>query len=125
MNELQITTTKLEPAKVEFNKKQVLSTLNGILKKYENLIFTEEQTTEIRETLAELRKGRRTADEYRKETKKKLTAPVKNFEEEMKEIVGKFDDVINPINEQLKEYETRRKEEKRKEVKAKNTNFTS
>ena len=118
MNELQISTITLEPAKVEFNKEQVVNELKGILKKYENLVFTEENTTDIRKTLAELRKGRKTADDYRKDIKKQLTQPVTNFEKEMKEITALFDDVINPINEQLKAYEERRKEEKRQELQA-------
>ncbi len=118
MNELQISTITLEPAKVEFNKEQVINELNGILAKYENLVFTEDNTADIRETLAELRKGRKTADDYRKGIKKQLTEPVKVFENEMKEITAMFDDVINPINEQLQEYKERRKEEKRQEVQA-------
>ncbi len=118
MNELQISTITLEPAKVEFNKEQVVNELKGILKKYENLVFTEENTSDIRKTLAELRKGRKTADDYRKDIKKQLTQPVTNFEKEMKEITALFDDVINPINEQLKAYEERRKEERRQELQA-------
>src|SRR5699024_9930012 len=116
MNELQITTLKLEPAVVEFNKEQVIKELRSILSKYENLVFTEENTADIRSTLAELRKGRTAADTYRKDIKKKLTAPVTTFEKEMKEITGLFDELINPINEQLNEFEARRKEEKRQEV---------
>src|SRR5699024_4305869 len=88
----------------------------SILSKYENLVFTEENTADIRSTLAELRKGRTAADTYRKDIKKKLTAPVTTFEKEMKEITGLFDELINPINEQLNEFEARRKEEKRQEV---------
>lgn len=116
MNELQITTLKLEPAVVEFNKGQVIKELNAILSKYESIVFTEENTTEIRKTLAELRKGRTTADTYRKDIKKELTEPVTEFEDEMKEITALFDGVINPLNDQLQEYEERRKEEKRIEV---------
>lgn len=116
MNELQIKTITLQPATIEFNKEQVINELKNLLAKYDNLVFTEDNTTDIRKTLAELRKGRKTADDYRKEIKKELTAPVTSFEKEMKEITALFDEVIDPINTQLKEYEERRKEEKRQEI---------
>src|SRR5699024_8747413 len=114
MNQLQIKSIKKEPAQIEFNKEQVIKELKGMLAKYENLVFTEDNTAEIRSTLAELRKGKRAADEYRKEIKKELTAPVTKFEAEIKEITAMFDEVINPINEQLKAYDERLREDKRK-----------
>lgn len=116
MNELELKTIKLEPAKIEFNKDSILDELNETLKKYENLVFTEDNTTEIRKVLADLRKGKTAADEFRKSKKKEAIAPVTAFEKEVKEIVQKFDGVINPINEQLQAFETERKEKKRVKV---------
>lgn len=116
MNELELKTIKLEPAKIEFNKDSILDELNETLKKYENLVFTEDNTTEIRKVLADLRKGKTAADEFRKSKKKEAIAPVTAFEKEVKEVVQKFDNVINPINEQLQEFETERKEKKRVKV---------
>lgn len=116
MNELELKTIKLEPAKIEFNKDSILDELNETLQKYENLVFTEDNTTEIRKVLADLRKGKTAADEFRKSKKKEAIAPVTAFEKEVKEIVQKFDDVIDPINEQLQTFETERKEKKRVKV---------
>lgn len=116
MNELQLKTIELVPAKIDFNKESIVNELNKTLKKYENLVFTEDKTTEIREVLAELRKGRTAADEFRKEKKKEVIAPVTEFENEVKSIVKMFDDVIDPINNQLKEFEEKRRNEKREEV---------
>lgn len=117
MEDLQLKTIDLVPAKIEFNKKAIEKELTETLNKYENLVFTEENTTDIRKVLAELRKGKTAADEFRKEKKKEASAPITAFEKEMKSIVKMFDDVINPINEQLQEFERKRKEEKEANVK--------
>src|SRR5699024_5472191 len=66
--------------------------------------------------LAELRKGKRAANDYRLSIKRELIAPVTEFENDIKDITKLFDDVINPINDQLKEYEENRRNEKRKEL---------
>lgn len=117
MEELQLKTIDLVPAKIEFNKEAIEKELTETLKKYENLVFTEENTKDIRKVLAELRKGRTAADEFRKDKKKEASAPITAFEKEMKSIVKMFDDLINPINEQLQEFERKRKEEKEANVK--------
>lgn len=117
MNNLQVETIKLEPAKIEFNHEQIEQELEENLKKYEGLTFTEESTKELRATLAELRKGKNAVDDYRKEIKKELTQPVKKFEDKCKDLNKRFDDVINPLKRQLDDFETKRKEEKAAEIK--------
>src|SRR5690625_1296216 len=116
MTELEIKTLELEPAKIEFNKQQIEDELKETLKKYEGLVFTEDNTAEIRKVLAELRKGKTASDNFRKEKNKEVSAPITEFENEVKSIVKMFDDVINPINEQLKEFEEKRKQEKLEEI---------
>lgn len=116
MNELQVKTINLEPAKVEFNHDEIAKELDANLSKYENLTFTEENTSEIRKVLAELRKGKRAVDRYRIDTKKELINPVTEFEDKCKELTAKFDDVINPLNEQLQDYVKRQREEKRSKL---------
>src|SRR5690625_1652808 len=116
MNNLQVKTTKLEPAVINFNHEIVEKELERNLEKYKNLTFTEDNTTELRKTLAELRKWRDVVDDYRKSTKKKLNEPVDEFENKCKSLVSKFNDVLDPLNDQLKSFEETRKAEKRKAV---------
>src|SRR5690625_4246315 len=87
MNELQLETIKLIPATIEFNKESIIDELNETLKKYENLVFTEENTAEIRKVLAELRKGKTAADKFRLAKKKEALEPVTEFENDVKETV--------------------------------------
>jgi len=116
MNELQVKTIEFEPAKVKFNKEDIESHLDESLKKYQGLVFTEDNTSQLRSTLAELRKGKKAIDEYRKQTKKQLNDPVKQFEDDCKALNTKFDDVINPLAKQLDDFETERKAKKQAEI---------
>lgn len=116
MNELQVKTIELEPAKVVFNHEEIKKELDKNLKKYSGLTFTEDDAMECKSTISELRKGKKAVDEYRKKTKKQLTEPVSKFEDECKEINGQIDDVIDPLVVQYNSFEEKRKGEKLTEV---------
>lgn len=116
MNELKIITNNFTPAKVDFNYEQVSAYLNTLLEKYKNLVFTEETVDECKKTLAELRKGQRSLDDFRKKTKKELTKSITEFEDQCKKLYTKFDEVITPLTDQADAFEEKRREEKRKQV---------
>ncbi len=116
MNELQIKTNSFTPAKVDFNYEQISIYLNEVLKKYDGLVFTEETVQDCNKTIAELRKGKRSLDDFRKKTKKELTKSVTEFENQCKELNKKFDEVIDPLVEQSDFFEENRRNEKRQKV---------
>lgn len=116
MKELQIITNKITPAKVEFNYKDIDEKLDIVLKKYKGLVFTEDTVKDCKKTMAELRKGQKSLDEFRKKTKRLLTESVTEFENDCKRLYKKFDDVIDPLKEQADFFEAQRKEEKRQAV---------
>lgn len=116
MNTLDIKVIKTTPAEVNFNYEEISNHLDGVLKQYSGIIVTEDTIKDGKKVIAELRKGQKSLDEFRKKTKKELTAPVKAFEEQCKELSKKFDEVINPIVEQADQFEEKRKEEKAVEV---------
>lgn len=116
MNELQIITNNFTPAKVDFNYEQVSAYLDTLLEKYNGLVFTEETVTECKKTIAELRKGQRSLDDFRKKTKRELTKSVTEFEDQCKKLYKKFDEVITPLTGQADTFEQNRREEKRKQV---------
>lgn len=113
---LQVKTVKFEPAVVEFNFEEIEEQLEQQLKKYENLVFTEKESTECRNTIAELRKVKNFINRYRIDTKKKLTEPITKFEDKCKELVESIDGVIDPLSEQMNEFDEKQREEKRKRV---------
>ncbi|MFA1821204.1 DUF1351 domain-containing protein [Virgibacillus oceani] len=110
--QMQVKTIELEPAKIEFNHEDIEKELEISLKKYEGLVFSEETATDLRKTLAELRKGKNAVDRYRIDTKKKLNAPVTEFEKKCKQLDQKFESVITPLVEQQKEFEEKRRAER-------------
>lgn len=116
MNELQVKTIELEPAKVAFNHEEIEKELEKNLQKYNGLTFTEDDATECRSTIAELRKGKAAVDRYRIDTKKRLAEPVTAFEKQCKDINKKIDDVIDPLVEQSDAFEEKRRNEKRERV---------
>lgn len=116
MKDLQIITNSFTPAKVDFNYEQISKQLDVLLEKYEGLVFTEVTVGECKKTIAELRKGQRSLDDFRKKTKKKLTESVTEFENDCKKLYKKFDTVIDPLTEQADVFEEQRREEKRKQV---------
>jgi hypothetical protein len=116
MDKLQIITNKIQPAKVEFNYKAIDEQLDVVLKRYKGLVFTEDTATDCKKTIAELRKGQKAVDDFRKKTKKMLTQSVTDFEDDCKYLYKKFDTVIYPLKEQADTFEQQRKEEKKQKV---------
>jgi len=116
MNELKIIANNTTPAKVEFNYKEIEEQLSKVLAKYVGLVFTDETVKDCKKSIADLRKGQKSLDDFRKDTKKILTESVTVFENDCKVLYKKFDEVIDPLKEQADYFETLRKEEKKKSV---------
>src|SRR5690625_841747 len=114
MNELQV--IKAKPAVIEFNHEQMEKELDESLKKYKGLVLSEDNITEGRRTLAELRKGKKAINRFRIDTKRELMQPVTNFEDKCKQLDAKFDAVIEPLDAQVKEFVQRQRDEKREKI---------
>lgn len=112
--ELRIIETK--PAVVNFNYQEISDHLDSVLANYKGLVFTESTVSECKKTIAELRKGQKSLDEFRKATKKQLTESVTNFEFQCKVLYEKFAGVIQPLTEQQDQFELDRREKKRAEI---------
>ena len=115
MNELKLV-SKTTPAQVNFNYDEIANHLEGVLQKYSGLIFTEDTVADCKKTIAELKKGQKSLSDFRIKTKKELTVSVTEFENQCKKLSAKFDEVINPINEQAEQFEIKRKEVKQAEI---------
>ena len=104
------------PAVVSFNYQEITNHLDSVLAKYRGLVFTDSTIAECKKTIAELRKGQKSLDEFRISTKKQLTASVTDFEKECKTLHSKFEEVIKPLSEQQDQFELDRREKKRAEI---------
>ncbi|MGJ0908884.1 DUF1351 domain-containing protein [Clostridium botulinum] len=116
MNKLQLKVLENKPAEVHFNFDEISNYLDSTLNKYQGIVVTEDTVKDGKKVIADLRKGKKSLDEFRKKTKKELTKSVTEFENQCKELSKKFDEVIDPINEQAEQFEIKRKEEKKIEV---------
>lgn len=88
------------------------------VKPYENMVFTEENKTDAKKTVADLRKLKKSIDDDRKMVKKQWMAPYEQFESEVKELLTLVDRPINYINGQVEEFEKKRLAERKAEIEA-------
>ena len=114
MNALVITSQLA--ARIEWNKDIAINEANEIMAKYDGLEFTETQLPEAKKELATLRKVSKEINKQALDIDKELTANVKQFRTEVKEVKAIVDSGISFIDEQVKTFETKQKEDKRTEI---------
>lgn len=114
--EVAVRVFETKPAVVNFNYQEISDRLDLVLFTYRGLVFSDSTVAECKKTIAELRKGQKSLDEFRKATKKQLTESVTLFENQCKSLYGKFDEVIQPLTLQYEQFELERREKKREEI---------
>ncbi|MFR4518347.1 MAG: DUF1351 domain-containing protein [Fusobacterium sp.] len=113
---MQLETIKLVPGELIFNFDELKGQLSERLENYKGLVVTEDNEREVTKDKAELNKLVKAIDDYRKNQKKEMSAPITEFENKCKELTSLVTNVVTPIADQLKAFEDARKEEKRTEV---------
>lgn len=113
---MQLETIKLVPGELIFNFDELKGQLSERLENYKGLVVTEDNEKEVTKDKAELNKLVKAIDDYRKNQKKEMSAPITEFENKCKELTSLVTNVVTPIADQLKAFKDARKEEKRTEV---------
>jgi hypothetical protein len=98
---------------IKWNHAFIKTELAKFLSKYEGYEVSEDTLAEDKKTRAELNKVTKGIDDFRKTVKSELLAPIDFFEGQCKELTGMVSDVSSKIDEKVKEFETKKKEEKR------------
>lgn len=101
---------------LDANFDEMKEKLNAQLDEYRNLVFTEETKKQAKETVAELRKGKKELADRCKAVKKEWLVPLDTFMEKADGLAKMFDEPIDYINSQIEAFETRRIESKRNEI---------
>lgn len=114
MNELVITSQLA--ARIEWDKETALKDAKSIMAKYEKLELIEEELPQAKQELAGLRKVSKEINKQALDIDKELTASVKLFRTEVKEVKAIVDKGIAFIDTQVKTFETKQKEDKRIEI---------
>ena len=104
------------PAMIEYNHEDLKTELSEQLKKYQNIVVTEDCVKEFKADKANLNRLKTALEDKRKEIKKAILQPYKNFEKSIKELVALIDEPIQAIDSQLKEIDNKKKGEKLKEI---------
>ena len=101
---------------VSFDYAGLVAWAQGMTSKYQGLVITEDQVSEIRVCMSDLNKAKISVDNSRKETVKKLSAPLKEFEGQIKKVTAIFDTTYKALSDQIQNFVEQEREKKREVV---------
>lgn len=113
--ELKVNEVQL-PEVIKFNYDELKAELTEKVKKYETLIYTEEQIKEAKADKASLNKLKKALNDERIRREKEYMQPFNEFKTKINEIIGIIDKPITLIDTQIKEADEKRKNDKRVEI---------
>jgi phosphoglycerate-specific signal transduction histidine kinase len=110
----------MQDLNVQIQLPEIKSNLEGVKKyleleveKYKGLIVTEETLKDCKDTQKELSALEKKMDERRKEIKNKVSVPIKEFENQCKDLIKLIEDVRTPIKDGIAVFDNKKKEEKK------------
>lgn len=98
--------------KIIFNYDETKSFLQEKMAEYDGAVFTDETMDIAKKERAALRKLKTQMDNERKNVKSAWMKPYTEFETQVKELLNLVDKPVAAIDEQVKEYEEKKKQEK-------------
>jgi hypothetical protein len=98
---------------IKINFEDLKSELTETLQKYNNIVVTEQSLSGCKSTQKELAGLRIKIDNYRKDKKKELSAPIVAFEEQCKELVALIEKAEQPIKDGIRVFDDKKKDAKR------------
>lgn len=99
---------------IHINYEQVKNGLMATLHQYTGIVVSEQNLQLCKSMQRELAGIRSKIDNYRKEKKKELSAPITAFESQCKELISMVEEAEKPIKEGIKVYDDQRREKKKK-----------
>lgn len=104
--------------KIQWNKEELEAAVRAKIANYENVVYTDENIKEAKNDRAELNKLLKAIEDRRKQVKKIINEPYAVFEAELKEITALINKPVGLIDQQVKAYEERQREEKKAAIKS-------
>lgn len=86
--------------------------------RYKDLVITEDQVRDIKKDMAEINKAKQNLERARIDAVKAVSAPIKDFEAKIKDVVCIFDNAYKSLGDQVKGFEMAAREAKRAEIQA-------
>jgi hypothetical protein len=115
-NPTDLNLTFTPPAIGGFDYAALEAWARNIAAQYQGLIVTEDQAIGIKSEMAHLNATKKKLDDARKEAVKLVSAPIKEFEAQIKAVCAIFDETYSALGAQVKDHEDRAREQKRTEV---------
>ncbi|MEG0553641.1 MAG: DUF1351 domain-containing protein, partial [Carnobacterium sp.] len=102
---------------IKFNREEIEESLKRIEEKYRNLVFTEEEVSSAKKERTKLNNLSKDLATYRKNIVAEVTAPLKTFEDFMKEAEKRTEVLSKNIGIQIETFEEKEKQERVLKVK--------
>lgn len=107
------------PAVLTIQNKDVLDqAVDEFISKYENIIVTEETLKDAKNSKAQVNALKKALDDKRKEQKRIYNKPLNAFENEIKAYIQKLNNVYQSINDGVKFFEDKQRDERKQNVQA-------
>lgn len=104
------------PLVINWNRGAVSALLDSVLNQYKGLVVREEDVPAIKSEMAVLNKLAERLDTSRKDIKRQISAPVTEFEDDVKVMTARVLEVRAGLDAQVKEFERRDREGRRQSV---------
>lgn len=117
MENLQVKISQ-KPGEILLNFDEMRQFLNERLEEYRSAVFSDDSIKYAKGHAAQLRKEQAAFKSRISEVKKEYMKPFESFKTQADNLVSLYDEPINFIDGQVKDYDRRRKEEKRKSIKS-------
>jgi hypothetical protein len=115
MNELSVIINQ-KPGTIEFNFEELKMAAQARADLYKGIVVTEDTVKASKSDIADLRAFQKDINSKRIEVKKKFMEPLDAFEKLCKEAVSIINKVIIPMDKQVKDFEEKKKAEKKQEI---------
>lgn len=103
-------------APIQFNYEDIKKWITEKAKEYKSMVYTEETITNAKSDRATLNKVAKALNDEKIRIKKEVLKPFEDFESKCKELQGIITDASNSIDVQVKAFETKEQEEKKKQI---------
>lgn len=108
LNKLEI--GSITPATITGNVIEFKNTVINAINQYKNIVVTQENFQELTDTRADLNNKKNVITENRKNIKKKALEEVDKVYDAMTDIIKAIDDVVGPLDSEIKGFEAKEKE---------------
>ena len=104
------------PPEIIFDVEALNAAVDAVLEQYDGLVVTEDMVTAIKSEMAALNKVKDKLESARKDIAGQISAPVKEFEAQVKAAVQRIIDGRGKLDDQVKEFDRQQREARRVRV---------